>query len=443
MPSGRSIRAALIAVFVCFNAFAVLRAFPVNTADGANNHNLKGDYDRNVVLVLKKARANAAQPFSEVRDHALYFDRNPALFMFAAELFVRAGADSATPIQCFSIVLWNVGLALCFLWLRRFFGNDWLALSGLAFAAFTPYVIFNSTSIHNEPYAFMFVYFTLYVYTRYLESPEVGRKWLIATFIGYFLVCQCYWFYYLNTYLMLLALQVKHERFSLRQSFLIGLTAVAGLITTFAQVVYARGGIAQAYHGMAEIAAARTGDFRIEGSTWYPDKTFVRASDLQSYPLTLLDRVTGSMGFSGLALLLALLGALLLAGKDARTRYRWLPLALLAAFSWNLVMVQHTVIHQFAAMYGHLFWVLVPGIVFSELARALKPEYVRPAMLALAIPFAASALSHGYAQELPRHFEKATRSEAEQKRLDEKAAAQKKLKKKAKGKIKVAVADIK
>jgi hypothetical protein len=66
-----------------------------------------GTYNRNVYRVFRLAKRQAEPPFFEVKNHAFFFDRNPGLFRFAAELFVPAGASEPIPNQLLSILSWD------------------------------------------------------------------------------------------------------------------------------------------------------------------------------------------------------------------------------------------------------------------------------------------------------------------------------------------------
>lgn len=168
-------RAYLIAVFVLFNVFAVVRALPVNSQLSENREADRGTYNRNVYRVFRLANDQAARPFFEVRNHAIFFDRNPGLFMFVAELFVRAGATTPFPNQLLAILLWNCGLLLLFLWLLRLFDNEPAAAAGLGLVVVTPFVLFYSSSIHHEPWCFCFFNLTFYCFVRYLREGKPRR----------------------------------------------------------------------------------------------------------------------------------------------------------------------------------------------------------------------------------------------------------------------------
>lgn len=387
-------RAFLIAYLLLFNVFALMRAVPINSSLVENRTHEHGDYDRDVYRVFRVAGEHASHPFFDVKNHAIYFDRNPALYLLIDELFIRAGATTPFPAQLFSIVVWNIGLLFCFAWLRRAFGGDLAAIVGLTFLLTTPFLLFYSSSIHHEPYAFCSFHAALYCFTRFLED-ESQRKWLALTALAYFVCSLNYWFYYMSLYLMLIALQVRAGRFSLRVSALLATVPVFALLCTIAQVVYARG-IENGLFRMADIAAARTADYRLPGSEWSARTHYITDRRLHNYPSILMKRVELLMGWPAVLLLALFASTFVLAGREAWSRCRWMLIAGLAGMSWYLVMVQHTVIHSFAGMYSHFFWMLVVVVFAVEVRRSMPDARVRTALAAVAIVLVGFSFSRYY-----------------------------------------------
>lgn len=400
-PVSRNSRVLLCVLLVLFNAFALLRALPVNSRLDENRLAERGTYHRNVSRVFRLAQRQAELPFGEVRNHALYFDRNPGLFLFAAELFVRAGATTPLPNQLLAIALWNVGLWLLYLWLRALFRSELPAAAGVTYLVFTPFALFYSSSIHHEPWCFAFFNLTVYCYLSHLRTGT--RRSLFATALGYFLLCQNYWFYYMSAGLFLVALQLHERKWSARESLLLALVPLTATLTTFLQVTYARGGFDAALFRMHDIAAARTLDLRIEHSEWYPDKRFLQAYHLRHYPQIVLDRIELLSGTAPLVWLLLLA----LTGMLARQLLPLLALTLLAALSWNLVMLQHTVIHRFAGMYGWFAWSTIVAAFVHALQRALKPRWLAAATLGLGLLLLTRPLTRDYLPYLQRYLKAA------------------------------------
>lgn len=405
--ASRKARAFLIVVGVLFNLFAVVRALPVNSGLEENRDADRGTYNRNVYRIWGLATAQASRPFSEVRDHAIFFERNPGLFMFASELFARAGAKTPLPNQLFAIVLWDVGLLLLFLWLLRLFESELVAAAGLGFLVLTPFVLFYSSSIHHEPWCFIFFNLTFYCYVRYLKEGK-PRRLLIATCIAYFLLCQNYWFYYMSAGLMIVALQVRERDFSLRDTLVLAAVPLIATITTFLQVWYALDGFDAAIFRMKDIAAARSFDVKIENSEWYPpNRKFVKDYHWKRYPSIVAYRIDTISGTSVRTFCALMFASVLLAGREAWARLRWMSIVILAGVCWHIVMVQHTVVHRFAAMYGWFAWVLIVAVFVDELRRVIVPDRKTLAVAAIAIPLAYIGLSREYVPFLSAYIKNA------------------------------------
>jgi hypothetical protein len=401
MPFSAAMRAYLVAAFLLFNVFAFARAAPINTNLPENDAQARGDNDRDIERVFQMAQLAAALPFWQVRNHAIYLDRNPALFMFVAELGVRMGATTPLPLQVLGIVLWNVGLVFCFAWLRRCFGSDVAGAAGIGFLLTTPCLLFFSASIHHEPYCFCFFQLAMYCFVRFLEGTD-ARRWLIATCAAYFLLCQNYWFYYVSAYLMFVALQLKYGKFSVRTSAVLAAVPVVALVTVILQVGYARGGLGSGLFRMADILAARTGDFRIHGSQWHAGQKFVGQKQLHEYPLTVMRRLGATMGYPAPVLFGMFFLGPALAGREAWARYRWLLVVLAAGLSWYVLMVQHTVLHNFVGMYSHFLWTVAAAVLGVEVERRAA-SWPRWTVIALIGAVAAVGLSRNYVPYLTRY----------------------------------------
>jgi hypothetical protein len=101
-----------------------------------------------------------------------------------------------------------------------------------------------------------------------------------------------------------------------------------------------------------------------------------------------------------------LLGAVVLAGGEARRRYRWLVFAVPAGLSWNVFMVQHTVAHQFSGMFGYFLWMLGVSAFFEEIYRSMQKQHAARAMTFVLLPVAIVALNQTYVPRMTRYVER-------------------------------------
>jgi hypothetical protein len=286
---------------------------------------------------------------------------------------------------------------LLYLWLLALFRSELPAAAAVAYLAFTPFALFYSSSIHHEPWCFAFFNLTLFCYVTHLRTG--GKRSLLATCAAYFLLCQSYWFYYMSTGVLLLALQWHERKLSAHDTVLLALMPLAAALTTFLQVAYALGGFDSALFRMHDIAAARTLDLRIEHSQWYPDRKFLQPHHLRHYPQIVLDRIEALSGTPPVAFAAMLAVSCI---RPTRQRLGFMLLVLIAALSWNLVMIQHTVIHRFAGMYGWFGWTLIIA-TFVHAMRAFNRRWQTIALGALTLLILGPQLTHDYVPYLTRY----------------------------------------
>jgi len=205
--------------------------------------------------------------------------------------------------------------------------------------------------------------------------------------------------YYMSTYLMLLALAFQKMKLTVRRAALLATPALVAFVLVTAQVMHARGGIREGGYYLLSLGTARTVDYRLPGKKFFKKQRYVEEEHIRTYPKIVAERIGTNMGLDFSILAVMLLGAVALAGNQARRRYRWLVFAVPAGLSWNAIMIQHTVIHPFAGMFGYFLWMLAVGAFFNEISRNLKPEEAKWAISIILLPFAVFVLNQTY---LPR-----------------------------------------
>jgi len=250
-----------------------------------------------------------------------------------------------------------------------------------------------------------------YAYVSYLRHGR--RAAFVTTWFAYFFLCQSYWFYYMSAGLLVVALQWHERRLSVKDTLVLASVPVVATITTFIQVVYALGGIESALFRMKDIAAARTLDMRIENSQWYPDKKFVKAYHWKHYPETVRERIELLSGTSLTTFATMLFASIVMAGRAVWHRVAWLALALFAGMSWHFVMIQHTVIHRFAGMYGWFAWVLLVAVFVRELQFALRNQALTRVVAALSVPVAVLVLQREYVPFFEKYLANARAGQAQ------------------------------
>lgn len=385
--SKRGVIVFLLICFVAFDLFSLLRMHPVNASLPINEMHTHGDLDRRVTRLMNLATDLAAADFWETRGHFIFHGRNPGLFMFIVEAYVRLGFQSPVPLQICMVLLFNIGLIALFFWVRQLWHNDIVAIVAVVFLITSPYLLYHGTSLHSDPYDFCFFNLTILGYLRYLRTAR--RAWLLAAAAAYFILCSSYWMFYVSTFLMLIGLHL-HERKPVRAKSLLVMAAAPAVAATLTllNVIWMYNGFEAGIHRLLDILVARSIDERIEGSTWHPQKRFVRDLSLSSY-LRVTNARVSAFFYVGVAQYLVLLGAALaMARRGTRSGYRIFLLMVPAAVSWNIAMFQHTVIHKFAGIYGFFAWAVITGIFVAELVdfawRRLS-AWRRPALVAVVL----------------------------------------------------------
>jgi len=362
----------LTAVLLLFNLFAVLHLAPENMALQENDEHERGDFDFRVDRVFKFANERAALNILDVRNRFLQNDHNPALFNAVAEMFVRAGAETPLPNQLFTLVLFNLGLAFFYLWTRAASNSDLFAGAATVFLLSTPYLLYHSVSIHECSYQLLFFNLTLWAFCRYLGTSRLG--WLALSCVAYFFVCLSYWMFYVSTFLLLIALQLKFRKLRLSTMAIVAVPPIAGFVFILWQITLTEGDLATAIEQLQRIGGSRTFDVDFAGTEIHAREQVVNEAAISGYPRVLMDRIAVMMGLPVPVFGAAFLATLLLAGRRAWSRHGWMLLVILAGVSWNLVMIQHTIIHKFAAMYGYYAWALIVAAFVEELSGALGRE---------------------------------------------------------------------
>lgn len=242
----------------------------------------------------------------------------------------------------------------------------------------------------------------MYAFARYLR--DLKNRWFIATFIGYFLLCQSYYMFYVSTFLMFFALQFKLKRYKIARTALLTIPPIASLGLVFLQLAWWNDSMSDAFRQLTHMASFRAADVSFNGADFNARAQHVNSESLFDYPRLLTVRIRDMMGLSVPTFAAATIAAVVMAGRYAWRRHGWLLIASLAGLSWNLIMVQHTHIHGFSAMFGWFLWALLIGTFFDELYRALRPELAARVFAAVAIPTCIMLFHQPYYEELKIYF---------------------------------------
>jgi hypothetical protein len=315
---------------------------------------------------------DAAKPFSEVKDHALYHRRSPGLFKFIAQLSARAGAQSPIPLQIALVFLVILGIIAQYTWLKEYFKNEIFPLVSCLFILASHWLTYFGLTIHQHPYNFAFFNFCMLAIVRYVKTKNI--KYFIFAWLGYFFLCQNYYMFWISTFIMMVGIQyfAGTKVISLK-NFVLGLAPVLTLVLVVIQLSIAHGSFSKGIEAIKGAAKARVLDDIQEGSGFQKK---MNKKDWVKYPLTVSSRVERYFYFPGI--LFIFFGWILLRLKRAnhsKLNYKFFYFAIPAGLSWYLFMFQHTSVHQVAGRYSYFLWMLIFCYLIFELNTYIKLKY--------------------------------------------------------------------
>lgn len=358
------------ALFVLFNLYATTRFHPVNVTKEENFSGRHGDLDRNAIRIYRIAKTRAEKPYNEVKDHLLFHGRNPGLFIYVAEIFLRYVSENPLWIHLWALFLTNLGLIALYYWVKILFQNDILGLLSLIFMMMVSYIPYYSTSIHMDPYVFAFFNFTVLFFLLFLKKKYI--HFFALALLSYFIVCSNYYMYYVSTFIFLIGLNYTYKRklFN-RENIAIALIPVLAIISTILLAAYAHGSVREGLFKLYDIFMARTFDIKIEGTEWHPNKKFMGWADWILYPNTVSTRVFYYFNLRLEFFFILLFYAYKIARNDHKKYFKYFYFIIPAGLSWNVLMFQHTKIHGFSAIYGFFLYMLI----FSIFVYQVKLHY--------------------------------------------------------------------
>lgn len=357
-------------IFTClfYTLFALTLIQPVNQTYDKYQSSTFGKQHRHVDRVWKMAKADAAKPFSEVKDHWLFHERNPGMFKFIAELSARMGADSPIPLQLVLIFLVNLGIIAQFTWLKEYFKHDIFPVMGCLLILGTHFLTFFGPTIHQHPYNFSFFNFCMLAIVRYANSKQF--KYFLFAWLSYLFLCQSYYMFWVSTYLMMVGvLFFSGVKLISWKNLALGIPPVLTVLFLIWNVTYAHGGFSKGMESVEDIAKARVLGKVKEGQVQKPMTT----KDWVKYPMTVSSRIERYFYIPGiLFIFLAWILNRLRKANQSRLNYKLFWFAVPAGLSWYLLVFEHTSVHQVAGRYSFFLWMIFFGYFFYELSEWLK-----------------------------------------------------------------------
>lgn len=351
---------------VIFNIFAIARVIPQNCFMEMNELHITGDVDRKVFNVFYiVGRRNAHMKF--LRPNLFIFaDHNPALFMVVIEIFIRLGAKNSLPVQILAIIMFNIGFFAHYNWIRLAFKSKLTAILSIIFLTVTPYLFFHSSSIHQEPYNFLFLGLSLFFGTKYLI--ENRKKYWLLTLISYFLLCQDYYMYYVSGFLLLLGLfSIFKKPLISKKTLTLALIPIVSILLIIVQLTITEGGISAGTKKLTDAAVTRSFEIKNDNVEFQQGEKYMDKEAYLNYPQTISNRVKFFF-YLGIEKYLLLLGITFLISRRKKINsYKFMFFAVPAGLSWFILMMQHTYLHEFSGIYSFFLWTLIFSFFYTEL----------------------------------------------------------------------------
>ena len=360
----------LIFTILFYLIFELLFIHPANLAFKEHGKSTYGKQGRHVLRVWRMARFDGEKPYSEVKGHFLFHDRNPGLFKFMAELSYRLGARSPIPLQVFLIFLVILGIIAQYLWLKEYFDSDYFPIAGNLLILGTHFLTFFGSTIHQHPYNFAFFNFSMFLIVRFVQTNKL--YYFALTCLSYFILCQSYYMFWVSTFIMLCGvIYFWQMKLISKYSLTIGLVPLFSYGLLFIQISNFHGGTHKGLRVIEDSAKERLLD-SVSGEQSFKHQR-MSSQDWLKYPLTVSSRIERYFYIPGIVFLFLFIFLV----KKLRTsslNYRFLYFAVPAGLSWYLLVIQHTSVHVVAGRYSFFLWILFFGYYLHEISIRLKDK---------------------------------------------------------------------
>lgn len=363
-------------VFTCifYVLFSLTLIHPVNRTHEQYSTSTYGKYHVHIEEVWNIAYADAQKPFDEVKDHYLFFKRNPGLFKFIVELSIRAGAESPAPLQFLLIILVTLGIIAQFYWLKIFFKNPIFPVMGCLLILGTHFLTLFGSTIHQHPYNYSYFNFCLFFLVMHHETKQ--KRYFVLTFLSYFLMCQSYYMFWVSTYLMMVGINWHYkEKIIGLKNIILALAPIMTVFIVLINMIYVYGTLEEGWPVLRKIIKARILGVVEDGSPQKP--MFLK--DYLHYPLTVSSRIERYFYIPGI-IFLFLTYPLLKMRKinNSKLDYSVFYYAVLAGLSWYILVWEHTDVHQVVGRYSFFLWMIFLGFFCHELCNWCKLKNKNP-----------------------------------------------------------------
>jgi hypothetical protein len=350
----------------------VYRAMPFNLLSPENFRHERGAVRGSFLKVYNYAEdvhRDPARSVWDLGDHLVYRGHNPGMFLFSTVVLYELGLDEPSKILPVPLAMNTLTLLLLYLLFRGLFRQRWIGLFTALYAAFCAAFLTQATALGAGSYGKLFQLAAGLAFLHYLRNGR--RPLLAATVIFYFLACWNYWEWYVSTALLLLGVHyAERGRVFSRDLRAVACAPLAAFGSFLALMAANQGGLGAALRWLYSVVMFRTLD-RPQPAGYFDNSPAGKYLDLESlggYLEQIGSRIDGWYHLPPAAFALMLAVVLFVHPKSRENAYRVFFFLLPAAFYWNLVMVQHTIIHYYTALHYYIALTPIFGCFVVEAA---------------------------------------------------------------------------
>jgi len=378
-------------ILIVYLYLGVYRAMPYNLSLKENQARA-GGASGGSMRVYKAARAMSKYPLRDLHRYLIYREHNPAVFLFVMVVLIKAGVNSMFGLEMVGLALSALSLLLLYLLVLKLFRDRWIALFTVAYVGLCPPFV-RSHFLHAMPYARFFSLSALLAFLYYLRT---SRRWLLVlAVVCYFLTCWNYWMWYVSTALLLAGIHyVERERLISRDLGILVVAPISAFASFLALLAVSKGGLLKASQWLFSVATWRSVDVMQSGGytgsahKWEAGD-LVNLATLGTYLQTLSTRIEDWYYLSPAVLAAMLAVVLFVHHKNKDNVYKVFFFLVPAAFSWHLLMIQHTIQHHQTTGYHYPLIALIFGCFVAEtpryIYRKLEGRPFRKTLAVLAI----------------------------------------------------------
>ncbi|MES0488757.1 MAG: hypothetical protein ABUK01_02115 [Leptospirales bacterium] len=367
---------ALICTLLFLSIFWTIRNVPANHMLDIHTDRSGGDYGATVYRAYSKAMAQVKRPDESVAYYFLFHGHNPSIYQAFTILTMKMGATDYIASQFISALFSLIGAAFFYFWVRLLFQSAAMANIAVLLLAFMPFLPYYGSVIHHHPYSFFGFNMAILGATLFVNSKN--KKWIIMAVAGYMIACLNYWMFYMSTFLILAGIHWYKTGFrkSIPYVFTYGASAVLAVFIVISLMALESGGYKNAFTKLVNKGAYRT--LEISSKEKQGTKNaFLNFDFKKRYPQILNERVS-TFWYLPLDFYLALfLLSVFITPREERRKYFLFLFIIPAGLSWFAVMLNHTAVHPFSAIYGFFCWILIAANFYYESFRSIKRQVTR------------------------------------------------------------------